>query len=122
VGGNTHDDIMKEVRAMEKLCTAGHENMIQIFEHGVLRQNLPYYFIDMELCDINLDEYIKGRITGIHGLLDWKDAIRDQQAHFLIFGITQQILLGLIFMHSKDEVHRDLTPQNGLTPDFRFGY
>jgi serine/threonine protein kinase len=36
----------------------------------------------------------------------------------LIFAIMQQLLGGLAFIHSHDEVHRDMAPQNG-TPHFR---
>jgi len=99
---------------MEKLCKRGHENLIQIYEHGRLRPNLPFYFIDMELCDVNLDEYIRGDVTGVHGLLDWTKAVDEGQGQFQIFAIFQQILIGLTFIHELGEVHRDLTPQNGI--------
>jgi serine/threonine protein kinase len=111
-GRNNDDDIANETRAMEKHCQLGHENLIEIYDHGTLRTNLPFYFIDMELCGVNLDEYIQGYVTGVHGLLDWSQAIQDGQGDFQIFAIFQQILIGLIFIHDHGEVHRDLTPQN----------
>ena len=69
----------------------------------------------MELCDINLDEYIHGHATIVRGLLKWDQALLDGQGPFLTCAIIQQILRGLVFIHGQDEVHRDLTPQNSST-------
>jgi serine/threonine protein kinase len=111
-GRNSNDEIANETRAMEKLCKQGHENLIEIFDHGMLGPNVPFYFIDMELCGLNLDEYVRGVVTGVHGLLDWSQAVQEGQGPFQIFAIFQQIVIGLIFIHNHGEVHRDLTPQN----------
>ena len=68
----------------------------------------------MELCNINLEEYILGSKIGIKGLIDWDIAGREGQRQFLIIAIMQQLLSGLAFIHRHDEVHRDMAPQNGI--------
>jgi serine/threonine protein kinase len=108
--------IANEARAITKLCRNSHVNIIHVFEHGYL--NSASYFIDMELCELNLEEYIRGRKTGVYGLLDWAKAIKRGHAIFLIVAIMQQLLSGLIFIHNHREVHRDLDPKNGKTNFF----
>jgi hypothetical protein len=52
------DLLQKEVKAIKRLCGPGaHVNIVQVLDHGPL-SNTPYYFIDMELCDFNLHDYI----------------------------------------------------------------
>src|SRR5215472_8148461 len=52
-----NDDIEKEVHAIDTICSTGHRNIVQILEHGWFKSGF-YYFIDMELCALNLDDYI----------------------------------------------------------------
>ena len=115
VGNVTEKDIENEKRAIEKLCDTPHDNIIKILEHGRFSNQSPFYFIDMELCAINLEEYIRGSKTGIRGLVDWEIALKEGQHEFLIIAIMQQLLSGLAFIHDRGEVHRDLTPQNGMS-------
>ena len=103
--------IANEARAITKLCGNSHVNIIHVFDHGYL--NSASYFIDMEFCELDLDEYIRGRKTSIYGLLDWSKAINRGHAIFLIVAIMQQLLSGLIYIHDHLEVHRDLDPKNG---------
>ena len=50
--------MQKEVKAIKILCEPGaHVNIVQVLDHGRL-SNIPYYFIDMEFCDLNLHDYI----------------------------------------------------------------
>ena len=50
-------DIKNEIRVVEKLCSPGtHKNIVSVLRHGQL-SNMPYYFIDMELCDLDLETY-----------------------------------------------------------------
>jgi serine/threonine protein kinase len=97
---------------MDTLCRGSHDNIIAIYNHGRLAPPHAFYFIDMELCDINLEEYIYCKRTGVLGLMEWDKAIADGHGVFLICGIMQQILSGLQFIHDHGEVHRDLNPQN----------
>jgi serine/threonine protein kinase len=113
VGNVTEEDIENERRAIEKLCDTPHDNIIEILQHGRFSNQSPMYFFDMELCEINLEQYIRGSKTGIRGLVDWEIALKDGQHEFLIIAIMQQLLSGLAFIHDRGEVHRDLTPQNG---------
>lgn len=105
------ETIANEARAITILCRNSHVNIIHVFEHGYL--NAASYFIDMELCELNLDEYIRGRKTGVYGLLDWAEAAKQGYTIFLTVAIMQQLLSGLIFIHHHREVHRDLDPKNG---------
>jgi serine/threonine protein kinase len=98
---------------MDKLCKGSHQNLITVFEHGRIGAS-AFYFIDMELCDINLEEYIEGTKTGIPGLLDWDEVLKEGQRHFFIVAIMQQLLGALAFIHSHNEAHRDLAPQNSI--------
>jgi len=55
------EDIKNEMRAVSKLCMAGstHKNIVSVFDYGRLS---PFrYFVDMELCDFNLESWIYGR-------------------------------------------------------------
>jgi serine/threonine protein kinase len=114
VGKVTEEDIANEARAIDKLCKAGHINIIHVFDHKRFDRNSVWYCIDMELCDLDLSEYITGNKKDIKGLINWADAIEEDQAQFLLVAILQQLLNGLAFIHGKGLVHRDLTPKNGI--------
>lgn len=94
---------------MRKLCNGTHGNIIEVFTHGKFPDS-SYSFIDMELCDVNLDEFIKGsRSFGcVHALTPEFRAME-------IWNIMKQIANGLVFIHENNEIHRDLKPTNGLT-------
>jgi serine/threonine protein kinase len=103
------EGIENEIRTMKQLCTTGHENIVQVYQQDVLRLT-TFYFIDMELCDINLDEYLQGR-RDLHSLFEWK--IAEGHGPFLTYTILQEILAGLIFIHDSEDAHMNLHPRNG---------
>ena len=111
-------DYIKEVKSMKDLGSEFHKNVIQYIADGEILSD-SIYFIDMELCDINLDEYMNGtqNISGIHGLPAWN---KEDPDLFLIVAIVQQLLSGLDFMHKKQMVHRDLDPKNGEPRQFEW--
>jgi serine/threonine protein kinase len=104
-------DIANEVRAIDALCKGAHVNIVEVFRHGRLKADSAFYFIDMELCDANLEEYTLGK--GLPGLPSWKHAVATRATLPLIVDIMRQICDGLTFIHNHNEVHRDLNPQNG---------
>jgi serine/threonine protein kinase len=107
--------VENEVRAIQKLCNGSHQNIIHVLRHGRLRPNQALYFIDMEYCDANLDYYVQGK--WVHSdMLNWSEASQEQRVEYGVSGIIIPILSGLIFIHSHDEVHRDLNPRNGNYP------
>ena len=53
-GQRQEQDIRNEVRAIDKLCIHGHINIIAVFLHSRFDDNSPLYYINMELCDLNL--------------------------------------------------------------------
>lgn len=110
-GKGGEEDIENEIRAINKLCSGQHENIVHVYGHGRLGPNSRYYCIDMELCTLNLEEYIQGKIT--EGLRDWRrPSQREDLLHVL--GIMEQVMSGLSYIHRENEVHRDLNPQNGI--------
>ena len=80
-----------------------------VTRHGWL--NSSYYFFDMELCNLNLEEYIRGSA---------KKSIVEEAPKDSIFGIIREIASGLEFIHCHSEVHRDLKPRNGSVSDIVF--
>lgn len=94
---------MNEVRAIDKLCKHRHENIVTVLRHGWL--NSSYYFFDMELCEMNLEQYISGELN-TSSVPETYDATE-------ILNIITQVTSGLDFIHNHAEVHRDLKPRNG---------
>lgn len=103
---------MHESRVLDELFVNGpHENLIQVLHHGWLDVPNTYYFIDMEFCDFNLEQYIQhdeflyrpGTSSSRH----------DKRSPCDIVNIIKQIARGIEFIHLKGKVHRDLCPKNG---------
>jgi hypothetical protein len=56
-------DIKNEAEVVSSICTkGGHKNIIEVFNQGWLKRSVNVHFIDMELGDFTLAEYI-----GYHG-------------------------------------------------------
>jgi serine/threonine protein kinase len=79
-----------------------------VFNRGQL-PNAPHYFIDMELCDINLHDYIY-RETPFDPsesvpvfMKNAPPQLKAQQ----IWNVMSQIASGVTYIHSHGEVHRD---------------
>jgi len=107
-------EIENEARVIEKLgAKGGHRNIIAVLSHGWLSDD-RYYF-DMEMCILNLEDYISGNIKSVLGISKYIDPLfKDKSLQCLsLWGITKQITSGLDFIHSHGELHRDLKPRNG---------
>jgi serine/threonine protein kinase len=111
--------MQNEARAITKVCTKEHThpNIVTVLNHGGI-PNTPYYLFDMELCDLNLHDYIHRKappkpsesIPFFH-----KDAPALLKAK-QIWNVMKQIACGVQFIHSQGVVHRDLKPANGIFP------
>jgi serine/threonine protein kinase len=109
-------DIQNETRTIEKLgMGAAHKNIVQVFSHGRLPR-MPCYYIDMELCDFTLNNYI---------LRNWEENQQDkiskifiQQSPDNLVPNAQQIMIdiaeGVTFIHTHGLIHRDLKPANSI--------
>jgi len=98
---------------VEKLCKGGtHKNIVEVIRLGVLSTSL--YFLDMELCDLNLETWITRK---------WDERIEKKLPYFTVDlpsrmrfwhvrGIMEDVANGTAFIHSRREVHRDLKPRN----------
>ena len=111
--GISQPHIDNEVRAINKLCKSNHPNIVQVFDYGRLIADGVFYFIDMELCEISLENYIQGGTIG--GLVDWNTVCKHNEVHEHAYKIMQQILNGVMCIHCCKQVHRDLSPNNGTS-------
>ena len=89
------DDILKEICAVRTLCNDENINVIRVTNHGIISSS--FYFIDMELCDRNLETHLKES--------PW---IPMQE----VWDIMKDVANGLAYIHSQNQVHRDLKPRN----------
>ena len=83
----------------------------------------PYYFIDMELCDLSLQAYLYPHSSISTTGLGLPPFLKDLPSSLLavhIWNIMKQIANGLKFIHEHSEVHRDIKPSNGDYPNFLF--
>jgi serine/threonine protein kinase len=114
------------MRAIDQLQGAededggGKENIIDILGHGRFGGPFSFHYIDMELCDINLHEYIYNRhvVTDMPSFRRNSVAFVDNDASpatkvLNSWTIMQQIAAGLAFIHLHGQVHRDMKPRNG---------
>ena len=120
LGPTTEVDVSNERLAILTLTgEGGHPNLINILTHGWLINNSVYY-IDMNLCDMNLEDYIYRTAEKIDFVFqaasrafvskDSSERIRYDN----LLTIMIQITAGLGFIHGKSQVHRDLKPRNSI--------
>ena len=108
-------------RAVEKLCHVNtHRNIVALLRTGAFPSSgAPIYYLDMELCDLDLASYI---------IRDWTKADHRKVINFVdidllplnfqldqISSIMKDVASGLAFIHSHREVHRDLKPKNSIS-------
>lgn len=109
-----------EVGALERLQRLGvQKNIVTVLKHGWLRSGFypqsGLYHIDMELCDLNLENYMDKK---------WTPDMRKTVFYFTenlptrmrvgqIWDIMEDITKGLSFLHQNNMVHRDVKPRNG---------
>jgi serine/threonine protein kinase len=119
MGNNiTDDDIDKEVDVIAQICTTRHGNIVQIPRHDWFSSG-SIYFIDMELCALNLHDYIyrTQEYTRRASVLSNNHTfvIEDASTHLKlinIWTIMDHVAQGLQFIHEKNYIHRDLKPLN----------
>jgi serine/threonine protein kinase len=110
----TWESIKREADAINKLSeNGGHTHIVNVLRLGQLG-NSDYYFIDMELCDLNLDVFINSW-TSREGLpffvRDRPPPLKAQQ----IWNVMIPIACGTEYIHSLELVHRDLKPANSMS-------
>ena len=122
------NDILEEVQAAVLFDTSGgHKNIVALLRHGWFPGNV-YYYIDMELCSFNLDDFIRGGLTDSDDIkrllgkaLDSWIISQESKAQLkfeTLISIMSQISCGMEFIHNCNAVHRDLKPSNVILPLF----
>ena len=103
VFGTTNEtDITNELRALEKICTKAHPNVIEVFQHNWLLPQSMYY-IDMELCDLSLYDFIHQKTPLGEPESSAYFTIGDSVQ---IWNVMSQIASGLEYVHSQGQVQR----------------
>lgn len=105
-------------RVLEKFHKNGsHENIVTVLHCGWLDPCKERFFVDLEPCILNLDDYIKGDVKSILGLETYFNSMlqgEEETPRCLSFwGILKDVSSGLNFIHSSQELHRDMKPRNG---------
>jgi serine/threonine protein kinase len=108
----------------------GHSNIVAVLKQGWLVGSGGIYFIDMELGDFTLHDYIEyhsapsSSIEGIPlppfsaGFVQ-KSCSQLQRLHN-IWIVGRDVAGGLQYLHSHGYVHRDLKPSNGISFDTKY--
>jgi serine/threonine protein kinase len=101
---------------MKRLCGPGaHVNIVQVMDHGQLL-TAPFHFIDMEVCDLNLHDYIHSKTSpepseSIPAFTRGAGTTSCLQ----IWVVMSHITAGVEYIHRKGHVHRDIKPANGVS-------
>jgi len=101
------ENIKNEKRALLELYKAGgHPNIIEVFQHGTFSTG-PWYYFDMELCAMNLKEYMSQEYPKSLPLVE-------------VCRIVREVTEGVVHLHRANLAHRDIKPQNGISFCFNF--
>ena len=112
---------MKEAETMRRLnLNGGHDNIVKFLRHGWFPDQ-SYFYIDLQLCDFNLEEHIRNdsawaSAVPTSDVTKSKFSLKDGQTSRKfdeIMDIIQQLARGVKFLHSQNAIHRDLKPRNG---------
>jgi serine/threonine protein kinase len=111
-GDYERQQVESEVKAVTALCKQFHRNVVYISDHGLLDD--VTYFIDMDLCDFNLSEFLRGdKVKPDDWFIHWPIEDYGDRLFFIVV-FLQEIANGLYFIHGHDYVHRDLKPENSI--------
>ena len=99
--GVTRDDIMNEVRAIDVICHAQHAHIVEVLYHGWLGSS--FYYFDMEVCNLNLEQYI----SKANNFMPYDDS--------KVWAIFEEVTKGLDHIHQLRQVHRDMKPRNATS-------
>jgi serine/threonine protein kinase len=113
---NDTEENRSELRTVLKLCTGNHSrrahpHIVRVFDGMLVERSehhAPGVLIQMELCEDTLG-----------GLLKRAFEAGDNWRIDFIHNTLCQILDGLQHCHSKNMIHRDLKPNNGITYNVR---
>lgn len=110
----TNAGLQKEHEELKKFCESQtHRNLVPILAHGCLKlfeseQQLPLYYIDMELCDQDLSHHIDERYNSeeidVHGI-----------SKLEVWSIMQQLASATKFLQSKEIFIADIKPKNSTS-------
>ena len=106
-------DIQEEIKATAILFNNPHENIVTVLEYGV--QETQFY-INMEYCHFTLGEYTAGdEVTRSAGLMVWRGTDIETQIKYIASHVMYDLAKGIVFLHERGLVHRDLSPDNGMS-------
>ena len=106
-----------EVRVIQKLCAPGAcNNIVEVLGMGELHGQSEYYnyFIDMELCEMNLAHYMSNVSQSFPRFVRGRDVTSSLKAT-QIWNVMTHITRGVEFIHGQKEIHRDLKPSNSTS-------
>jgi serine/threonine protein kinase len=115
--------ITSELQNIQRICSGKHDNIVRVLGHGSFGLDTYTHFIDMELCDLNLEQYIyQGLEWQAHHTLTPKSRFLTTDLTFAQrtideLQILRQILQGVEYLHSNNKIHRDLHPRNSMRPN-----
>jgi serine/threonine protein kinase len=107
-------EIENEIRVIQKLHeNGGHKNIVSFLNHGWLAIEEQVYYIDMDLCTLNLRDFVNGTFISALGPQFLEPPARSTEFECLCFWIIlKQVTEGLKFVHDHGELHRDIKPEN----------
>ena len=110
----TEDAIVDHARTIDALRDVSPKSIVLILRHGWLPENDLFYFVDMELCSYNLEQYIQtGNTDLMHCIAPGEEALNFRKRLTNTLLIALQIVKGLVAIHASNKVHKDLKPSNG---------